>query len=187
MRYLKEEKTSRNPLLIPVIVLSIAVVVLSALLLIVVFGEKVEDQPEAVKAAQSNKSHVVETEEGKVVDEDFLETPYCKLYYPAQWKDSVDGQVIETKNGCQAIFTGKVADKEAQLFVIYFGEGTENAFSVGILKNEAGEEIEVYAELFDFEYDDTWTQEEIDTVCAMQESVNHVIAKLEEQTQSADK
>lgn len=187
MKYLKEEKTTRNPLLVPVIVLSLVVVGLLGMLVLSVFGKRTESNAPIVQNAQSNKTYVVETQDGKVVDEDFLETPYCNLYYPAQWKDSMDGQVIETESGFQVVFTGKVADKKAELFVIYFGKGTENAFPIGILKTETGEEIETYAELLDFAQDDTWTQEEVDTFCAMQESVNHIIAKLEEQTQSPDK
>ena len=188
MRYLKEEKSKRNPLLVPVIVLGFAVVILSAMLILSVFGNRTGSVlVTAVQAEQTNKIHIAETQDGKIVDEDSLETPYCELFFPAQWKDLMHGNVIETENGCHAVFTGTVGEKEAQLFAIYFGKAAENAFPIGILKTETGEEIEVSAELFDFAYDDSWTQEEIDTVCAMQESVNHVIAKLEEQTQSAEK
>lgn len=189
MKYLKDESyPKRNPLILPVIILSAVVVVETCLLLFIMFstpGEvsgRAEGMPSGnVVQTESDKTYIVEIEDGSVEEEDFLKTPYGNLYYPAQWKDSMDCTVSETDTGCKAVFTGKVADKQAEVFAIYFGESTGNAFPVGIVKTEAGEEIEVHAELFDFEYDDTWSQEEIDTICAMQESINHVIARIEEQ------
>lgn len=195
MKYLKDGSDSmRNPLTLPVIGLSAVVVVETCLLLFIVFSthSKVSGRTDGMSLGEtarteSNKSYIVETEDGKVVEEEFWETPYGKLYYPAQWKDSMDCAVSVTDMGCKAIFTGQVVDKKAEVFAIYFGEATERAFPVGVMKTEAGDEVKIYAELFDFEYDDTWNQEEINTICAMQESINHVIAKIEEQMQSADK
>ena len=187
MKYLKN-KRKKHTILLPVILLILVLLALCAFLVCYYLDENpMELLQNGIQLGnntetsqfQETQGHILETEDGRVVDETFIETPYCKLYYPDHWQESISVEFMETENSYQVIFLGTVGEKTDWLYTLYFGESDINAYSVGMLKTISDEKIPVSVELSDLDLDNNWTEVEIDTMCAMQESVNHMIAHLE--------
>ena len=109
-----------------------------------------------------------------------IETPYGTLYYPDKWAGSLRSEEEKTDGGITIKFYGTVNEKEEILYMIMFGCETDNSFPVGTISGESFENVQVNVELSDFTPDSSWSQDAVDTMCAMQESVNYIIEKLEE-------
>lgn len=187
MKYLKKKK--RNPLVIPVVILSILVIVLAAILLWPdrpsedpVPSETTADETQAATKTPTQTS--VPTETGAVTSEyereaDLeVETPYATLYYPAQWAGGVRAEVQENEIGADVLFYGEVKGREALLFTVSFG-GAEG-FPVGVYETREGYLLDVTTALSDLELDESWMSADMDSICAMQEGINYVLEKLEE-------
>lgn len=104
-----------------------------------------------------------------------IKTPYCSLYYPKKWKDSIN---IEVKNGEQCVvkFTAKSGAKEYALFDISFGE-VENGFLLGSLPTDT-ENIDIYLVDYSGELPDDLPEEDKNNMLAMVEDVNVIISEL---------
>lgn len=106
-------------------------------------------------------------------------TPYCNLHYPGEWSSSVRTDTEITTIGCIVTFYGTANNKEVRLFSVFFAESGENSFPVGSISLD-GISVDVSVELSDFAPDDTWNTADADDISAMQEGVNYLINKLEE-------
>lgn len=197
MKYLREkDKKKKSPLvllLVLVVVLLAAVLVLLLLLPGKTGGEPKNTEPSLQESAMQqeetapqqtetlpDQAQTAETEEMDTSADPYVETPYCRLYYPKKWEGALRADTLQTQTDYQVAFLGSVGGNEEWLFTVYFGEVNEYAFSVGTVTTESGETVNVSAELSDFMPDDTWRQEDIDTMCEMQESLNYLLERLKE-------
>lgn len=104
-----------------------------------------------------------------------IETPYCDLYYPNQWEDSVRININES-DICMVEFYAKIGDKpEVQMFNIVFGGQFSNPIGQLDVNNES---IDVSIMTFDLIDSNDWSEEEKDSYYAMQEDVNCIISNL---------
>lgn len=170
MEHLKKEEKRRNPLLIPVILLSIAVVMLAILLLWTREKSEKDDQQ------QSSENTSVSTE--TQIPDVGIETPYGTLYYPGEWEGNMRIENVEKDSSYSVNFYGNVNEREELLYTVWFGESGENAFPVGTIKVN-GQEISVSMEMSDFVPDESWSTDDSDKICAMQETLNDVLEKIQ--------
>lgn len=113
----------------------------------------------------------------KIVNEDSLivETPIVNLQYPKKWENQISvEQIVEDTH--TVTFLGTVEGKEAvHMFDVVFG-GTEGIF-LGTMNG-----IGVHLVYTDINFDENWSEEEKNTIYAMQEDVNYMIGMLENES-----
>jgi len=105
-----------------------------------------------------------------------IETPYCTLYYPGEWEPFL--QVEQTAGELyKATFRACLdTGREQDLFLIVFGGDAVSAY--GSIMSEQGETVPVSIVCDDIAVDESWTENEIYIVFAMQEALNDVLARL---------
>jgi hypothetical protein len=106
-----------------------------------------------------------------------IETPYCKLYYPARWSGTVTwGQDDSQEEIYKVHFYSRLEGKENQLlFSIYFG-GDEGE-QLGAVMSAEG--IPVPVNLLVAQPNlEGWNAEDAEIVYSMQEASNELIARL---------
>ncbi len=123
-------------------------------------------------------------EETESVYEDVqVQTAYCDLFYSGQWADSMRTERITEDFAETILFYGTAEGTETALFAVYFASATDNSFPVGVYSTADGLTVDISAEIFELE-NKGWTDAGFGQICAMQEQVNYVIAKLKETTQT---
>ena len=191
MKYLKkEEKSKPVGLIIAVVVLSAVILVLVALLLwpksknlqvnsplTTVPSTEPFEVTEAENPVIPTEADIVETQPSETVSMR-IDTPYCELYFPAEWEAQITTTVNQYDGGCAVAFSGSVEDKQAYLFVVLFEEGEKQGNAVGYITTETGNTIWVYVEMNEQLTDATWTQEQADEIMTMQEGINHLLTEL---------
>lgn len=123
----------------------------------------------------------VETTAPVTAEDLTVSTKYAELVFPAQWADQIRTETEEMGIGYAVTFYGTVGGKEAELFTVFFAAESENSFPVGILSVD-GVAMDVCIEVAEVLSDGSWTTAQMDTISAMQESVNYMIEKLQETT-----
>lgn len=189
MKYLKEKEKKRlNPLWIVLVVQIIIIIVLVVLLLRPQASEPVVEQPatqptvaatekpEETAAPQETvaQPQIQETEPQEAEVE--IVTPYCSLYIPYEWSESISTETVPQDFGLNLVFIGTVNGKQADLFTVCFGG--EEGFPVGTVTTADGFMLDITIDLAEFSADAGWTDAEIDELSAMQESMNHIISRL---------
>lgn len=118
---------------------------------------------------KSTIEEMIESEEAFTI-----ETPHGNLYYPVKWEEQIRVEKVEG-DVYTVQFYGTVEDKDEQhLFDIVFGEtegvllGTLNEISVYLVD---GGSLET----------EDWTEEEENTIYAMQEDVNYLMGMLQKE------
>lgn len=114
---------------------------------------------------------VIETEDHVVV------TSYGNLLFPGDWAPLLHTEVTDGEP-CTVLFSAKLdSRKEAQkLYAITFGGEAEDA--IAAVKTEDGTYYAVKVETFAFAPDDTWSEQDINIVFTMQETLNYVLENL---------
>ena len=104
-----------------------------------------------------------------------IETDYCKLYFPKTWKEQIEVKYTD-EMGYKAEFYGTVKGKDAvHLFDVCFN--SDDGFLLGFIQND-DEIINISIDMCELEFDDSWKQEEIDELYAMQEDMNILMESL---------
>lgn len=98
-----------------------------------------------------------------------IETQYTTLEYPDKWKDML--RTEEQDN--HVTFWGTVGEKEIELFSIEFG--SSDGYLLGTLSG-----TEIYIVETDLSFDDSWNDEEKETIYTMQEDINTILQGLME-------
>lgn len=116
-----------------------------------------------------------EPEETELYSNGEIRTPYLTLNYPEALADHL--VVVNTNDKpytleFYAVLEGR---PEQRIFDIYLGEGANG--NLGMVETESGNVL-VGMTIYLFEPDDTWNQAEINTILAMQEGANELIAQL---------
>lgn len=105
-------------------------------------------------------------------------TKYGTLLYPKEWESNLRTEIID-EDVYRVEFYGTVEGKdEHQLFDLIFN-GTDG-YNLGTLKTESGEDVSINIVSYDFELDDTWTEDEQIVLYSMQEDINYIIGMLSE-------
>lgn len=107
-----------------------------------------------------------------------ISTKYGTLLYPKEWESNLRTEIVD-KDEYKVEFYGTVEGKKEQhLFDLFFNG--EKGYNLGTLTTEAGEAVQINIESYDFELDDSWTEDEKFTLYAMQEDINYTIGMLSE-------
>lgn len=102
-----------------------------------------------------------------------IETAFCDLYYPAQWKDYV--KIQEVDNTVQ--FSAEVKGHAAQpLFDVHFDQ-EDGVFYDRILAKD-NTAVTVSLTVYPIEADAGWDQEYVDQLYGMQDDLNYLCARL---------
>lgn len=108
-------------------------------------------------------------EEGLVI-----ETPVVNLNYPEKWENQIRIEQIDGEPYIVRFFATLERKDEKHIFDIIFGK-TE-----GILLGTLNE-TDVYLNYAEVVFDESWSDEDADTIYAMQEDVNGIIEMLQEE------
>lgn len=104
-----------------------------------------------------------------------IETPYGKLYMPGTWKEELTVSVDQT-DGYEVVFYGTFGDHDPiALFAVNFG-GSQGTV-VETVYTENNVPCDVRLRTFQLEMEG-WTNIDQATARAMQEDLNHLLAKL---------
>ena len=106
-----------------------------------------------------------------------FDTAYCKLQFPAQWKDMVTVQELQGENAVSEVFSCVLGGREFPLFTIHFGNAGEGDLFGYLTAN--GEKTAVYVQCVPFAGDESLSENEEFMIYAMMEGVNDVLASIE--------
>lgn len=109
------------------------------------------------------------------IDTEFVKTPYGKLEYPSEFEDEIEFKISESKK-CYTIdaFTEK-RGKKIKLYSLYFGEAEGDY--IGKISSK-GEEVEVYAKIYNQEQA-SFSSSEMDEIYTAMETINNLIDSVE--------
>lgn len=177
----KYETKKRNPLVVPVVLLSIAVIVLLAAVMFLLGGRSAAIPRDTTAATSTSPTELTTqapagptvTEVEIYFDGDLcVPTDYITLHLPEQWSDCMRVTRAENGNSVSYTFYAQLAGREdVGLFIVHFHDGGEMV--LGSLSLEGGV-VSVSLTPMALPFDESWTGEEIDLVCAMQESTNYM-------------
>lgn len=156
-------------------------VLTAVLVLVIVFSVdgcrvKRETAQEEVQAPGENGNLGLPLMETDNVEDIAIETAYVTLYYPGQWEEYLLVETVDEEIGQSVAFNAEINDEKYWLFTLYFGGTT--GMPVGVLDSGEGYFLDVTVEMSDFIPDESWTREDADLYCAMQEGVNAIIDNL---------
>lgn len=189
MKYLKKKK--RNGLKLTVAILAVLLVALLMLLLWLKTDSgnhedgmteipetappTVETTHEKVLDRNGAENEMPNTTEDEIHNPDRIVTPYLTLYYNTSLSDCLT-VVHNDGTPYRLEFYVVLEDKtEQRIFDILIGEGADG--NLGVLKTNLGE-VPASMVIYEFTPDENWTQDEINTVLAMQEVSNELIDQL---------
>jgi len=109
-----------------------------------------------------------------------VETPYGTLYYPGEWKDVVTWEVSSEYGICTVSFAESFTGKNAELFILSFGNPDDTGFQMGTLHHD-GLEIPVYLTLCDFPQGNDWDDSQTSLFLTLQEQVYDMLEKFAEE------
>lgn len=104
-----------------------------------------------------------------------IKTPYCSLYYPTKWKDSIKTEVTSDEP-CVVKFKALLGGKEYSLFDVSFGK-TEKGYLLGSLPTDS-ESVDVYLIDHSEKFPKDLTEENKNNLNAMANDVNVLISEL---------
>lgn len=98
------------------------------------------------------------------------------LKFPSKWKDvlrvntDIDGTIGIAE------FYGRIYGHEEQLlFTLYINQDGE--IPIGTVERD-GKNLNLSCDFSELDFDESWTQSDIDMLCAMQEDINYIIDEL---------
>lgn len=106
-----------------------------------------------------------------------IKTSYCNLCFPKKWEENLKIKNKEKDGNNSVEFWAKVDKKESvHIFDIMFGgEG----YTVGTITDKNGKKIDINVKSYEPDLDDTWTDEEKNTIYAIGEDINYLLLELE--------
>ena len=121
--------------------------------------------------------NVSDTEETTGVSYD-IDIGFTVLKFPTVWKDSVRvSQEFDGTIGTVDFYGTAGEHPEQHLFTLCFNQDGE--IPIGTLTYN-GQNVIISAEMNELEFDESWSLEETDTLCAMQEAINFIVEYLEQ-------
>ena len=98
-----------------------------------------------------------------------IETPVCTLYYPRQWEDFLRVEMTDGEPYTVLFWAELPSEVSAELFKVRFGEESGNG--LGYLTTETGERLLVSLEKHELVPEESWTEEDLFILQAMQAAV----------------
>lgn len=103
---------------------------------------------------------------------------FTSLKFPSRWKDSIRiSQDFDGTIGTVEFYGSTGNHGEQLLFTLCFNQDGE--IPIGTLLSD-GQNIIICADMNELEFDESWTQDETDALCAMQEDINYIVEGLEQ-------
>lgn len=136
-------------------------------------------EPESTEPEESTPVHEENVETEETAKDLVVTTPYCNLYYPAQWRDKVRAEMEYTAFGCIVHYYGTVGNQEVKLFVVFFAESSDDSYPVGTITHD-GTMMDVSVELINMEQGNGAEKPDAEDLNDMQEGINYLLDKLEE-------
>lgn len=131
-----------------------------------------------------NRNQITSTWDEMLKEEGFeITTSVVNLYYPKKWEEKVR---IEHNQGdvYSVQFFVSVKEQELNIFDIVFGG--EDGDTFGYVKKNNDEKIPVNIICYDLKLENNWSEEEKSEIYSMQEDVNYIIAKLQQEEKFID-
>lgn len=134
--------------------------------------EPVVTEPAAAETLPKETIQVIETEDLTIV------TSYGNLLFPGDWAPLLHTEVTDG-DPCTVAFSAVLDSREAPqpLYTITLGGEAEGA--VGAIQTADGTWYAVKVEIPTFTPDDTWSEQDINIVFTMQETINAVLSSLD--------
>lgn len=176
---MRRQKGSKGFIVVLILIIIILLIVSAGLLWIVIKNWNVIDLGimKEISVSNENTSLTIGTPDDARESIE-ISTKYVTLLYPLEWEKNLRTEIIDS-DVYKVEFYGVVEGKtEQHLFDLVFN-GTDGD-NFGTLKTESGEEVTINIESYDFEFDDTWTEDEKNMLYTMQEEFNYMIGMLAE-------
>lgn len=176
MKYLKKKKKSK---LVPVlIVLAVVMVALIGAMLLLVSAKDPAPAPSVPKQTATRPNVTQAPAEKELAYAGgVLQTPYGDFRFPVEDEDCLMIRVSEGKPYIVSFSACLPGREELALLDLYFGSGADH--SLGLLTTPEGDSVELGMTMHPVSFGESWTQEEMDQVHAMQEAANDMLAAIE--------
>lgn len=113
-------------------------------------------------------------------DEMVIDTPYCKLYLPKRWVEELRIAVDES-DGYEVVFSAVIGQHDpVRIFAVNFGGSESRGHAAHTLKTENDVPFVVRVRIFDLNTQG-WSTVDRSTLLAMQEDLNHLLEKLQQE------
>ncbi len=113
-----------------------------------------------------------DSSDGTTIPTFAIETPYCVLKYPEQWKDQMTVKESNADGILTETFCANISGTQYELFTVYFGNSTVGEL-FGYLPTEGGN-IAVYIECHKLPEDHALAENDVSLFYSMIEGVNEV-------------
>lgn len=201
MKYLKKtSKQKRTATFIASITLILAII--AAAFLVHMKQEKNQPSSSQFKSQQqselsgngqglsdSKNMSVVDNEVSTVFEEDALEsvmadgvvisTPIGELYYSKAWEEYTEVKCSSDETHFTAVIHANIGNHSMDILAIHLCDEADG-MTVGSVPDSDGNQTKVFLEIYEIDTDNGWSQSEIDTVYAMQESVNQLVEQIKQ-------
>lgn len=107
-----------------------------------------------------------------------IETKYGYLYYPDRWNEYVTTTQEETSDAVTVCFEATVNGEKYPLFNIEVAEDSGSTEASGTITDTAGKVHDVFAHMLELEDTDALSEDELNRIYAMKESLNDLIENL---------
>lgn len=118
------------------------------------------------------KNDDVQTE----VQDDVIRTPYGALSYPGMWTDRVTHTVEQDGSDYRVSFQGEADGAPVPLFTLCYGTVLEQGYVMGQMTDGTQVSVVMHA----IEPQEGWSEETLNGLYALQESVNDLLVQLRE-------
>lgn len=109
-----------------------------------------------------------------------VETPFCTLYFPGKWRDQISTRGVDLGYGYEVFFFVPCGDDTTELFAVLFGFRSTYSSRVGAIVSN-GIATSVNLEKPTPSDHLSWTEEQQKNAFAMQEDVQYLLDRLEEE------
>lgn len=124
------------------------------------------------KSGDASKNSSGDPGTGMSVPTITVETPYCVLQYPEQWKDQMTMEATSAEGLFAETFYALIAGTRYELYTVYFGN-TANGELFGYLDHD-GDRVPVYIECHKITDGSALSDQELSLFYSMMEGVNEV-------------
>ena len=144
--------------------------------------ETTPKQPEVIEPERPAKVENDEKQQEQEVlpEDDVITTVYGELSYPGMWADRVSYEIEEDGADVKIHFTGKVDGAEAKLFSLCYGSVPEDGYEMGSLTVDGDMVVLVSTVMYPIVPQEGWSDEAVNELSALQESVNDLLVQLRE-------
>lgn len=172
---MKNKEKKNKSLITAFVIIFILLLVIIGILLWMLFGKSEGKKVDSV--ANSSAPLTIGTPDE---NRDSIEivTKYGTLLYPKEWESNLRIEIID-KEEYKVEFYGAVKGKE-ELHIFDLNFNGPDGYNLGTLKTDSGEDVQLNIVSYDFDFDDTWTEDEKNVIYAMSEDINYIIGMLAE-------